>query len=212
MLVVCWVPCSSFSSKIKRHLSVFVVSTSSCNIKDKRNFVNKQPGSTSSSSMNGSRSCYITVKRFAFLSVGTILVRTIDMSNNILNCFWALFKNVNPLTKRQRKEKCLIFKRKMAHLAHRPTLRTLIIVSDKRLKSIFVQAKFTQTLCIWAIHVPLRIIELLSYPQSGVNALHIVNALDYFTLVRNVISVLVEMVNSTMVKVDNFCEKELISV
>ena len=45
---------------------------------------------------------------------------------------------------------------------------------------------------------------LLLYQESGVIALHIVIDLNYFTLVCNVISVLVEMVNSTMVKVDNF--------
>ena len=46
-----------------------------------------------------------------------------------------------------------MFKRNIAHLAHRPTLRTLITASAKRLKSLFVQAEFTQTLCIWTIHV-----------------------------------------------------------
>ena len=114
----------------------------------------KQPSPTLSTILNGSRSCYITTKRFAFLSVGTKIPRTIDISNNILNSFWALCKNVNPLTKRQEKGNCLIFKRNIAHLAHRLTLRTLIIASAKRLKSLFVQAKFTQTLCIWTRHVP----------------------------------------------------------
>ena len=58
----------------------------------------------------------------------------------------------------------------------------------------------------------MRIIVLLSYPQSGVNALHYVNALNYFTLVSKVISVLVEMVNFTMAMVDNFCKSKLIAV
>ena len=116
--------------------------------------MNKQPSSLLSKSMNGSRSWYITTKRFAFLSVGTKFTRTIDISNNILNSLLALFKNVNPLTKRQEKGICLIFKRNIAHLAHRPTLRTLIIASAKGLKSLFVQAKVTQTLCVWTIHVP----------------------------------------------------------
>ena len=53
---------------------------------------------------------------------------------------------------------------------------------------------------------------LLLDPQSGVNALHIVIALKYFTLVCKVISVLVEMVNFMMVKVDNFCKNKLIAV
>ena len=116
--------------------------------------MNIQPGSTLSTVINGSRSCYITTNRFAFLSVETILARRIHISNNILNCFWFLFKNVNPLTKRQEKGVCWIFKRNIAHLAHIPTLRTLIIASAKRLKNLFVEAKFTLTLCIWTIHVP----------------------------------------------------------
>ena len=53
---------------------------------------------------------------------------------------------------------------------------------------------------------------LLSYPQPGVNALHIVIALNHFTLVCNVISVVVEMVSFAMVKVDNFCKNKLIAV
>ena len=58
----------------------------------------------------------------------------------------------------------------------------------------------------------MRIIVPLSYPQSGVSVLHIVNALIYFILVCNVVSVLVEMVNFAMVKVDNFCKNKIIAV
>ena len=59
---------------------------------------------------------------------------------------------------------------------------------------------------------PMKTLSLLSYPQSGVNTLHIVIALNYFTLVSNLISVLVEVVNFAMVKVDNFSENRLIAV
>ena len=116
--------------------------------------MNKQSGSTLSTTINQSRSCYIKTNRFAFFSVETIFARTIDIFNNTLNCFDTLFKNVNPCTKRQEKGICLIFKRSIAYLTNRPTLRTLIIVSAVRLKSLFVKAKFNQTLCFWAIHVP----------------------------------------------------------
>ena len=116
--------------------------------------MNKQPGSTVVTTINRSRSCYITSNGFAFLCVETILARTKHISNNFLNWFWSLFKNVNPCTKRQEKGICLIFKKNDAHLTHRRTLRTLIIASAERLESLFVQAKFTQTLCIWTIHVP----------------------------------------------------------
>ena len=57
----------------------------------------------------------------------------------------------------------------------------------------------------------MKILVLLSYPQSGVNSLHIVIAHNYFTLVCNVISVTVEMVNLAMVKVDNFYKNKLIA-
>ena len=53
---------------------------------------------------------------------------------------------------------------------------------------------------------------LLSYAQLGVNALHIVIALNYFTLVCNLITVLVDLVIFAMVKVDNFCKNKLIDV
>ena len=141
--------------------------------------MNKKPGSLIVTTLDGSRSCYITTNRIAFLSVETILARTIDISNNILNCFGTPFKNVNPCSKRQQKGICLIFKKNIAHLTHRRTLRTLIITSAERLKSLFVQAKFTQTLCIWTIHAPMIIMALLSYAQS---ALHIVIALKNVTL------------------------------
>ena len=114
----------------------------------------KQPGATLSRAINGSRSCYKTTKRFAFLSVGTILARTTDISSDILNWFWSLFKDVKTLTKGHGKGICFIFKENFAHLTQRRALRALIIASAKRLKSLFVQSKFTQTLCIWTIHIP----------------------------------------------------------
>ena len=114
----------------------------------------KQPRSTFPTTINGSRSCYITTKRFAFLTVETILARTIHVSKNILNCFWTLFKNANLWNKRQEKRIRLIFKKGIAQLAHRRALQTMIIASAERLKSPFVQAKFTRILCIWAMHVP----------------------------------------------------------
>ena len=58
----------------------------------------------------------------------------------------------------------------------------------------------------------MRIIVLFSYPQSGVNALHIVFALKNVTLVSNKISILVEMFDFAVSQVDNFCKNELITV
>ena len=101
-------------------------------------------------------------------SFETILARTIDISNNILNGLWNLFKNVHPLSKRQEKGICLFFKRNIAHLVHRRALRTLIIASAQRLKSLFLEAKLPQTLCIWTIHVPNENISAIVIPTIGV--------------------------------------------
>ena len=53
---------------------------------------------------------------------------------------------------------------------------------------------------------------LLSFPQSGVNALQIVIALKKVTLVGNKKSILVEMIHFTVTQVDNMCKSELITV
>ena len=58
----------------------------------------------------------------------------------------------------------------------------------------------------------MRIIVLLSYPQSGLKALHIVIALKNVTLVSNKKSILVEMFGFAVTQVDNFCKTELITV
>ena len=53
---------------------------------------------------------------------------------------------------------------------------------------------------------------LVSYRESGVNALPVVIALDYFTIVCNVISVLVEMQSLAMVNFDIFLKYKMIAV
>ena len=58
----------------------------------------------------------------------------------------------------------------------------------------------------------MRTIVLLSYPQSRVNALHIVIALKNVTLVSNKKSILVEMFDFAKTQVDNFCKNESITV
>ena len=61
----------------------------------------------------------------------------------------------------------------------------------------------------------MRRIVLLSYPQSGVNALHIVPIvipLKNVSLVSNKKSIVVEMFDFAVTQVDNFCKNELITV
>ena len=58
----------------------------------------------------------------------------------------------------------------------------------------------------------MRIIVLLSYPQSRLGVLHIVIALKNFTLVGNKKSILVEIFVFAVTQVDNFCKNELITV
>ena len=174
--------------------------------------MHKQPGSTLSTSINGSRSCYITTNKFAFLSVETILARTIHISNNFLNRLCSPFKNVHSLTKRQEKGVCLFFKRNIPHLTHRPTLRTLIIASAKRLKRFLCRQSLPKHFVFGQYTSPIRIILLLSYPESGVNVLHIVIAFKNITLVSNKKSILVENFDFAVTQVDNFWKNELITV
>ena len=58
----------------------------------------------------------------------------------------------------------------------------------------------------------MRIIALLSYPQSGVNALHIVITLKNVTLVSNKKVILVEMFDFAVTQVYNFCKNEWVTV
>ena len=75
-----------------------------------------------------------------------------------------------------------------------------------------MQAKFTQTVCIGQYTSPMRTKALLAYPQSGVNALHIVIALKIVTFVGNKKSIPVEIFDFTVTQVNNFCKNELITV
>ena len=106
----------------------------------------------------------------------------------------------------------MFFKINIAHLAHRRALQSLIIASAERLKSFSVQANFTRTLCIWTIQIPNENNSALSYPQTGVNALHIVVALKNVTPVSNKKSILGEMFDFAVTQVDNFYKNELITV
>ena len=107
---------------------------------------------------------------------------------------------------------CLMFKRNNAHLAHRRALRTMIIAPAERLKSIFVQVKFTQTLCIWTIHVFNENNSAIVIPTvSGECAAHC-NCSQNVTLVSNKRSILVEVFDFAVTQVDNFCKNELITV
>ena len=59
---------------------------------------------------------------------------------------------------------------------------------------------------------PLKTFLLLSQQQWGTVMPHFIIVLTCFTLVRNVSSVFVESVIFEMVKVDNFCMYELVTV
>ena len=194
----------------KRVLSVFVVFTCSCNIKSISWKNNQAPHFPQT--INGFRSCYVTLKRFTFLSVETILARTTNISNNTLNWFWNLFKNVHPLSKRQEKGICLFLKRNFAQLAYKRAMRTLIIASAHRLKNLFVQAKFTQTLCSWTTHVPSENNSAIVIPTIRVEQATQCNCCQIVKLVSNKKSILVEMFEFAVTQVDNFCENEFITV
>ena len=116
------------------------------------------------------------------------------------------------MTKRQEKGICLIFRRNIPHLAHRFALRTLIIASAKRLKSVLCRQNLPKHFVFGQYTSPMGIIVLLLYPQSGLNALHIVTPLKIVPLVSNKKSILVEMFDFALTQVDNLCKNELITV
>ena len=68
------------------------------------------------------------------------------------------------MAKQQEKGIRLIFKRNIAHLAHRRALRTWITASAERQESLFLQAKFTRTLRVRTINVPNEIISAIVTP------------------------------------------------
>ena len=97
-----------------------------------------------------------------------------------------------------------------------PGTQTRIVDIDNRfcqeIEKAFCAAMFTRTLCIRTLHVPNEINSAIILPTIRLNARHIVNSLSYFTLVWNVISVLVEMANLAIVKIDNFCKNKMIAL
>ena len=109
-----------------------------------------------------------------------------------------------PRDQTTRKIICPIFKSNIAHLAHRRSLRTLIIAPAERLKSLFVQAKFTLTLWIGKIHVPNENNSAIFIPTIRGECAAYRNCSKNVTSVSNIKSILVT-------QVDNFCKNELIT-
>ena len=87
----------------------------------------------------------------------------------------------------------------------------MIVATVERLKSVFVLAVYNRTHCIPTIHVPNKFNNAFVYRHIGVNALNVENAFKCNTL-SNVMSVLVELVNFTMVKFEYFYKNSLIAM
>ena len=137
---------------------------------------------------------------------------TIHISTKNLNWFFRLLKNINPSTKLQMKPICLFFKGNIVHLTRRRALRALMVASFKRLQSLFLCRQSLSEHVVFGQNTFLiGLVKILSYRQPGVNALHIVIALIYFTFVCHLISVPVEVLNFAMVKFENFRKIKLIA-
>ena len=98
------------------------------------------------------------------------------------------------------------------HLAHRRALRTSIIAFGERLKSFLCRESLPEHFVFGQYTSPMKIILRLSYPQTGMNAPHIVVALKIVTLVSNKKSILIGMFDFAVTQVENFCKNELIAV
>ena len=130
----------------------------------------------------------------------TKLSRTIEISNNILNRFLCVFKNINLLVTLYGKRFCLFIKKSTACAS-----RTLVGASAKIKKGLVVDAKYTPTNFLRTIQVPNEFNKALSYRQSVANVLHIVIFLNYSNYACNFLSVDVEVVNFAIAKIDNLC-------
>ena len=97
-----------------------------------------------------------------------------------------VFKITNPLAKLQENPISLLFKENIPHLAHGLALRTFIVASDERLKSLFVRQSIAERIVFGQYTFPISFILLLSYRERSHIALHVVIALNWFTIVCNV--------------------------
>ena len=97
------------------------------------------------------------------------------------------------------------------HLTRGRTSRTRIVAFAKSLKSLCTQG-ISGNIVIVPNTPPIGSILLLTNRYSGLNELHIVIARNYFRLVCNLKTVLLEVMKFAMVKVDIFCKSELIPV
>ena len=125
----------------------------------------------------------------------------------VLVCFLDLFNDVNPLIPHPVKRSCVLLEGNIAHLAWVRAIRTLIFLQ----RDCFVFL-CTQNFRNTSYSVPIKLLKLLADWHSTLTMLHIVIALSFFTVACNVLSFVVEVVNSAMGKVGNFSEYELITV
>ena len=91
-------------------------------------------------------------------------------------------------------------------------MSTMIITSVDSLESLFCTPSFPEHISFgqWPLSIGLEL--LLLYRQSGLVLIHIAFALKNFTIACNVKWVLVEVVISTKVRVENFREHDVITV
>ena len=128
--------------------------------------------------------------------------------------FFRLIENIESLAKHKGKRLGLFFKRNNAHLTHgfaSPWGHWLLLLS--RDLGVFLCTQIRSEHIVFGQYTfPASLIMLLSYKESVINLLHIVFALNYFTLFCNITSILLELVNLLMVNFDNFDKNKLIAM
>ena len=83
---------------------------------------------------------------------------------------------------------------------------------SERLKSLFVQAKLTQTLCIWVLHIPNENYSAIVMPTIRGECTTHCNCSQKCHTCKQKKSILVEMFDFAVTQFDNFCKNELITV
>ena len=97
-----------------------------------------------------------------------IPTRILDFPNNIFNWFFFLLTNVKLPVAHQEKRVCWIFKKTLVYRAHGRAIRTLVIASAERFKSLFIHAKLPRTRFARTIRVPNKFNNAFFIPKLRV--------------------------------------------
>ena len=146
------------------------------------------------------------VKNFAFLAVETIFF---EEKRQLQYHFELIFESPQrrePLSYKWERTRLFALPRQKCGLDFWVRIELIDNHFCREIEKIFEHTKFPSTFFLGQYTFPKKSTMLLSHCQSESNVLRIVIALTYFTLACNLLSVLTELMNFTVVTFDNFSE------